>query len=79
MAMPQAPEAFFPQHLRDEIRRLRPDDYLLAREHLTGRERKPRLVVLRDLDRVSHETHMMATQTSTLLNSPPYNYRFEWY
>src|SRR5262249_7480677 len=46
---------------------------------LAGREREPRVVVLRDVDRISHETHMMATQTSTLLNSSPYNYRFEWY
>lgn len=80
MAVPQSsPEAFFPQRLREEIRTLRPEDYLLAREYLTGRERKPRLVVLRDLDRVSQATHMMATQTSTLLNRPPYHYRFEWY
>ena len=71
-------EPFFPQHLRDEIRRLRPEDYLLAREHLSGNERKPRLVVLRDLGRVGDEMHRMATQTSTLLNSPPYDYRFEW-
>lgn len=80
MTRPQAlPAAFFPQHVRDEIRGLHAEDYLLAREYLTGLERKPRLVVLRDLDRISHETHMMATQTTTVLNRPPYNYRFEWY
>jgi hypothetical protein len=77
--MAQGPSIpFFPQRMRDEIRARTYQDFLRADAVKRDEDYKPRLVNWRDLNLISHDTHLMATETSTFLRRRAYKMEWHW-